>query len=1142
MTTATTAAPAEERAPGPAPASLADIALALADGDAARVLPPTAEQLRIITAAPRPSLIVAGAGSGKTQTMMQRILYLIAHEGVAPSSVLGLTFTRKAAGELRERVDGALRKLRAAGLVSFDAFEAPEVLTYNAFANRVFAENALLVGQEPDATLLDDMAAFTLMREIVLASDDDVLARLELTTATATEHALRVARTMSENRLAADRIAGFVREFGAVAALPPHAEDAKKKPYADIPRWIEIVDALPAFVALAERYASVKRERGLIEFADQVSAAAEICERAPGVADELRSRHAHVILDEYQDTSVGQTSLLATLFRDRSVMAVGDPKQSIYGWRGASPGNMRRFHDDFSSAPVQSSREATFQLSTSWRNDETILSAANVVARRLPEAAPAPDEPGGPPADDLSPRELAPRPGAGAGSVEGVFALTLDEEADAVARWMREHLDVRGDALSAAILFRARRSMPVFADALARAGVPHRVLGLGGLLTSPEVTDLVCALRIVHSSSSGNELIRLLAGGRFRLGVADIAALSGLAHSLAKLDWKLERLSDSAARAQRSSVVDDDVVPLLDALAHAGAARDDSSVARRFSAEGFVRLREAAALVDELRALASLPLVELVDAAARVLRLDLETEANPRNPVGARNLDAFADAAHAFGRGAPGATLGAFLDWVDRAAGADALAEAQEAPQPGTVQLLTIHGAKGLEWDSVAVVGATEGELPSTPNEGLGWLRTAHVPYELLLDGRDRPDLGWREADSQHDLVKVRATSFKEALKERAYDEERRLAYVACTRARHSLLVSGSYWHAGAKRPRTPSRFADELVDAGILPRVELEPGDEAPAGGAGSVEQWPRAAFPEEAGARVRELADRVTAALAEEAGPRGPARGEGPTAEADAGAVADGAAPTDRVAVPPARWSRDIDLLLAERAERAREIPRELPDRLAASGFHDLVAHPEVVARDVRRPVPRRPMRSSRIGTMFHAWVEQTYGVPGGGADMLDATSYGFDLDLEERYDAIDDVSGADRERLSELQEAFRATSWAGRRPIEVERPIEFRLAGRTIVCKLDAVFERDGVYEVVDWKTGRRPETPSARWERQLQLALYTLAYAKARDVPVDRIRAVLVYVATGEEFRYDADEVTSEQELVALIEEAERRLGR
>lgn len=189
------------------------IAEALRASPEAPLLTPTDEQRAVIEAPFAPSLVVAGAGSGKTQTMVQRIVWLIARHGVDPASILGLTFTRKAAAELRERVDRAVGRLRSEGLVGGSDVDLPEVATYNSFANRLFTENALVVGQEPDATLLDEAGAFTLMRGLVLRSDDDALAGLDGTITSITSNALRLARAMRENEVDPADLDGVVRAF-----------------------------------------------------------------------------------------------------------------------------------------------------------------------------------------------------------------------------------------------------------------------------------------------------------------------------------------------------------------------------------------------------------------------------------------------------------------------------------------------------------------------------------------------------------------------------------------------------------------------------------------------------------------------------------------------------------------------------------------------------------------------------------------------------------------------------------------------------------------------------------------------------------------------------------------------------------------
>ncbi|MDO5053644.1 MAG: ATP-dependent helicase, partial [Pseudoclavibacter sp.] len=751
---------------------------------------------RVIEAPERPSLVVAGAGSGKTQTMVQRIVWLIARRGVDPAAILGLTFTRKAAGELRERVDAAVERLRQAGLVSADEAAAPEISTYNAFANRLFTEHALLVGQEPDAVVLEEVGAVRLMRRIVLRSDDEALAEMDLGVAEIAARALRLARGMRENRVDGARLLDFVHGLRGVGDLPGRRFKGELVPLNDVRHMLGALDRFAPLVRLAEAYDAEKRRLGVIEFADQVVSAVEVLERAPGVAEDLRARYRHVILDEYQDTSVGQIELLRGLFRGHSIMAVGDPKQSIYSWRGASASNMGRFHEHFGvGEPLR------FHLSVSWRNDRAVLQAANALAKPIERGAGTEAGTGREPIPQLRPRE-----DAGPGRVELVFAEHLDAEAQRVAEWFAELMPGSDRPPSAAILFRARRDMAVFADALRARGVPHRIVGLGGLLTTPEIVDLLSFLRVAQDPDAGSELIRLLAGSHCRLGLADIDALWCLARRLAELDWRHRRVEAAVSEARRGSIEGEDRPSLSEALDYLAAAGEGDPIEAGLTSAARERIVRLAGTLAELRSRLGLAPADLVESAIRLTGLDVEAAANPRRPTAPANLDAFLDAVLAFQRTQPGAGIGDLLSWLEIAAEEDALVEAPEASRPGVVQLLTVHGAKGLEWDLVAIPRMVDGGLPGSPKDGDGWLSRNALPYPLRLDAQDLPRLELAGAERQSE-VKAALEGLKGEVRERFLAEERRLAYVAVTRARERLLLSGSFWRPDAAKPQNPSPY-----------------------------------------------------------------------------------------------------------------------------------------------------------------------------------------------------------------------------------------------------------------------------------------------------------------------------------------------
>jgi len=1038
---------------------------------------PTPEQQAVIEAPLEPALVVAGAGSGKTETMANRVVWLLANRLVGVSQVLGLTFTRKAAGELGERIERRIGQLAAVGLLGDEAdpFDVPTVSTYNAFANAIFRDNALRVGRESESQVLGDASAWQLARSLVVGSHDERLAGLGRSVDGITEAVLRLSHALSENVTGPEPVAHLADRFLDLASLP----STKGSAYKSVVDAVGAVSALPPLLDLAVAFADEKARRGLVEYSDQVALALEVCDTAPNVVAELRDRYRVVLLDEYQDTSVVQTTLLSRLFEGTGVMAVGDPHQSIYGFRGASAANLGRFPVDFGARP-----DAVFSLSTSWRNASRVLDAANTVVAELARSSGA------------VVGELRARPGAPEGRVELLFDQTLPGEADQVAAWLQSELavptivDGEPARRTAALLFRSKKTMPVFVEALAARGVRYHVLGVGGLLQRPEVVDLVSCLRVLHDPSAGSEAIRLMAGARWRIGVRDIARLRDVASWLFSHDHAQQRLDDEVAAGFRASVAAGEHGSIVDALDFVATAPVTHRQLSEFSDEGLVRLRRLGSQLAFLRARTGLDLVDLVTLVEHEMLLDVEVAAATGAPSGGAWLQAFEDELAGYVATDENAGLGGFLSWLAAAERRDDMGPRSEQAERGTVQLLTIHGSKGLEWDVVAVPRLVEGELPGTSREGVGWLGFGELPYEFRGDAAELPVLGWRGVADQKEFDQA-LKAFKDELIVRHQAEERRLAYVALTRARDALLVSGSFW-TSAVRPRPASRFVVELAERGLVPTGDLpeRPDDENPLAAASRELSWPldplgqRRAVVEGAAARVTTAVDRLS--RDEPAGTQQPG--------------------------PASRWSSDIDLLLLERdAARAGAGAVPLPQRIPASRFKDYVDDPAAVAAALRRPLPERPYRATRLGTLFHEWVEERFR-PTGRAETLDAWGDESDLD-DERVGSPGSgpIDPDDARRFEQLVTTFERSAWASLEPTDVELEIHLPLGSRTVICKIDAVFERDGRFEVVDWKTGKAPTDDADLALKQLQLALYREAYARFRGVPADTIDAVFYFVA-------------------------------
>ena len=401
---------------------------------------PTDEQSAVIRADLSPTLVIAGAGSGKTETMANRVIWLLATGRVRPEQVLGLTFTRKAAGELAERIQRRIGRLEESGLMpgrtreheepgsagATALFDRPTVSTYNAFANSIFHDNAVILGREPESQLLSESSAWLLARRVTVEHGDDRLVRIGKRVDDVTDAVLRISRALAENEADGAEVRRFMQDFRRLGELPYNEKTGAAKQYADVTAALAHVDSLGVLLDLAARFDAEKRRLGLVEFSDQVALARAACERSPRVVEGYRERYKVILLDEYQDTSVGQTRLLSTLFAGQGVMAVGDPHQSIYGWRGASADNLSRFSADFA---VDGSRAQTLSLSTSWRNPTVVLDAANRLVEPLTAIT------------RVGVATLAPRPAAPTGVLTASFHEQMAEEADAVADWFAERLD-----------------------------------------------------------------------------------------------------------------------------------------------------------------------------------------------------------------------------------------------------------------------------------------------------------------------------------------------------------------------------------------------------------------------------------------------------------------------------------------------------------------------------------------------------------------------------------------------------------------------------------------------------------------------------------------------------------------------------
>ncbi len=981
---------------------------------------PSVEQRRIIGFPPdRPLRVEAGAGTGKTTTIVLRLQAAI-EAGVAPERALGLTFTNKAAGELSDRLRQALPDLAAEG-------REVEVATYHGFAFGLLREFGAYVGVERDVRLIGP----GYLRELI---------HQELSTGPGYEYLDltyppgRVSETAALLRQLADNLTAP----GSLLALEDGDGDVAGK--------------RRELALIAQRVQTTKQHLGLVDYSDLVRLAHQLLSEHPRVADRIAARYRVVLLDEYQDTDPAQRELLRRLFGNGfPLTAVGDPDQTIYEWRGASLANFAQFPDHFRQADGQPA--PTLPLSTNRRSAQPILDLANSIRSELHGE-------GG--YQVLEPAEKR------SGAVVVSRYHSAGDEAVGIAQEVRRLADEEAVRWSdIAILFRKNAQIPLVRDALEAYDIPYEVAALGGLLSVPVVADLRGWLQILDDPAHAPSLLRILLGGSYRLGLGDLMPLA---------EW--------ARRGPADQTEEDPGRPLLEAIDSLTSFAGLSPVAHE-------RLQRFGDTYRRLLVVAQgLSLVEL---SRRVLD-ETETWAEidalaPNASLTARlNLYRFLDLAEEWsplqGRPSLGAFLG-YLQTLDEDTASQELDMARVGDE-NVVAVLTIHRAKGLEWDNVFLPAAVRGTLPAAYRGGDDPTQhAAALPYDLRLDRSTLPDLtGDPKAN-------------RALLSEHHSQQELRTAYVAVTRAKTRLYVSGAHWYT----EKTPKQAGVVMELALATPGVQLGTMVDEPGDGPGqlrleSATGSPDPVFP---GGWEEALRTEVES-------------------------------PGSMRRLPASEKAYDeamdqIEMMLHSLPMPAEpEVGSELTT--SVTGLVTLAGCPQQFYWTEIDPLPQRNSWAMRRGVEVHRMIE------------LHAQGQ---FPLWERADDVYDAPGAVEGRdVTGPYSTFKSTRFATRRARFVEVPIDLEMPLGRIRGRIDAVYEDEpGSWEIVDWKSGTVSSDPA----RLVQLQAYAVAAAAGLigDQTPSKLRVTFCYLGgeTAAEVSYDVTPqwlAQAEEALQAALQQA------
>ncbi|OGE08197.1 hypothetical protein A3A60_03725 [Candidatus Curtissbacteria bacterium RIFCSPLOWO2_01_FULL_42_26] len=726
------------------------------------------EQRQAVTTTEGPLLIIAGAGTGKTAVIARRIAYIIEKKLAKPSEILALTFTDKAAGEMEERVDV---------LVPY-GFIDTWISTFHAFGDRILRDNALDIGLSPDFKVLSRPQQVLFFQQNLFRFQLEYFRPLSNPTKFISAILSFFSRLKDENIDPAE-----FKKF----AISNKQKAKSKEDRIEAQKYLELAETF-------EKYEKYKDEAGFLDFGDQVVKTIELFKKRPKILSEYQKKFKYILVDEYQDTNFAQNELVKILASShKNICVVGDDDQSIYKFRGAAISNILEFKKTYPKAKqvvlTQNYRSTQLILDSAYRlighNDPDRLEVKNNIVKKLKSFKQK---------AGLPPQEI--------------FADTLSEEADLVAAEIEKLMNRRPNAESQkaysyrdfAILVRANAQADHFLRALNMRGIPHKFVGSSGLYRQEEVRLLISFLSAVCNFENSLNLYNLLTSDIYQMSPEDAIKLTSYAKRKTRpLYYVLKNLESivpphiSHPGAKQSEAIESRSYRSLRSL------QDDKSNNLEILEKSRAIIEKVLADIDEAINLSrkqnvgkiaynflkksgyltKLDRSDSIDAQIKIQNIakffdkikEFSDVARPASPEGS-----------AFGGRAKVETVSQFIDYLEtiRAAGDDP-ATVQFDPELDAVNIMTVHGAKGLEFPIVFLVNLIADRFP---------------------------------ARSRSEAIELPQAVIRETLPEGDWhmQEERRLFYVGMTRAKDLLYFSHSR-DIGSTRVKKISPFVLEALD-----------------------------------------------------------------------------------------------------------------------------------------------------------------------------------------------------------------------------------------------------------------------------------------------------------------------------------------
>ncbi len=682
------------------------------------------EQIDAIKFGKGPLLIIAGAGTGKTTVVTERIKYLILGKHAKPSEILALTFTEKAAREMEERVDIGLPY----------GYTQMWIMTFHSFCDRVLRREALHIGLDPRYKLMSEAESIQLLRKNLFKLDLNYFRPLGNPTKFISGLLQHFSRLQDEDINPSEYNAWVNSKFKITNSKLSEEYEVERGKFMELAKVYKAYDEL-------------KVQEGVMDFGDLIIKTLKLFRDRPNILSEYQKQFRYVLVDEFQDTNYAQNELTKLLAgKNGNINVVGDDDQSIYRFRGAAVSNIIQFRSSYPKTKV-------VVLTKNYRSTQEILDRSHDLIKF--------NDPDRLEVVEKIDKRLKSQITKDGNEIKFIHADRVENEADQIAKQIvKLNSDDSYKWGDIAILVRANNHAEPITRALGRNGIPYQFLGPGRLFKQPEIIDLISYLKVLYDFEDSVAFYKVLSNDYFDINSRDIAAMGNFSR---KYNISLFETSEKIDEVVVGDETKEKVKKLLGII-----KKHLSLIKKETAGQILYYYLEDTGLIQKLLSPSS------VEAESR-----------------AKNISKFFDKLKTYEVDNEDATVPAVVDWLDLSMelGESPLATNEDWTEVNAVNIMTVHSAKGLEFPVVFIANLVSQRFPSMERR-----EQIPIPEEIIKEVLPVGDFH--------------------------LEEERRLFYVAMTRAKERLYLTAADYYGEGKREKKLSPFIFEALGQNLESRI----------------------------------------------------------------------------------------------------------------------------------------------------------------------------------------------------------------------------------------------------------------------------------------------------------------------------------